>query len=174
MKRKLSSLIFFIIILILSLTACTKENKKKEKITPYNKEAKTSDTEKAPDIEKEEDDWGIKLEAINLSPSGLSLKCSQSNGKPSGDLQTGSYYLIEKHTEGKWQELDYKDKDMEIGWTEEAWIIPKNQTVEWQVNWEWLYGELPSGDYRIGKEIMDFRETGDYDKKIYYAEFTIN
>ena len=40
-------------------------------------------------------------------------------------------------------------------------------------NWEWLYGELPEGNYRIAKEIMDFRETGEYDTAIHYAEFRI-
>lgn len=34
-------------------------------------------------------------------------------------------------------------------------------------------GELSAGRYRIGKEFMDFRKTGDYDKEICYAEFEI-
>ena len=41
------------------------------------------------------------------------------------------------------------------------------------MNWERLYGELPSGSYRIGKEVMDFRATGDYDTNDYYAYFEI-
>ena len=63
--------------------------------------------------------------------------------------------------------------DGEIGWTEEAWIIPMNDICEWDVDWEWLYGAVPSGKYRIGKSIDDFRNTGDYDTKNYYAEFEI-
>jgi len=55
----------------------------------------------------------------------------------------------------------------------EAWIIPMNDSVEWNVDWEWLYGQLSPGTYRIVKEIMNFRGTGDYDKAEYYAEFTI-
>ena len=64
-------------------------------------------------------------------------------------------------------------RDKEVGWTAEAWIIPMNDTVEWEVDWEWLYGSLTEGRYRIGKEIMDFRGTGDYDKEMHYAEFEI-
>ena len=53
-------------------------------------------------------------------------------------------------------------------------MIPENSKVEWQVNWAWLYGQLSPGKYRIGKNIMYFRGTGDYDQKMYYAEFEIN
>jgi hypothetical protein len=45
--------------------------------------------------------------------------------------------------------------------------------VEWSVSWETLYGSLPTGQYRIGKEIMDFRAGGDYDEYNYYAVFTV-
>ena len=48
-----------------------------------------------------------------------------------------------------------------------------NDSREFELNWEWLYGKLPAGTYRIGKEIMDFRETGDYDTEWYYTEFEI-
>ena len=43
-----------------------------------------------------------------------------------------------------------------------------------EVNWEWLYGKLAPGKYRINKEVMDFRETGDFDKKIYSLEFIVS
>ena len=36
-----------------------------------------------------------------------------------------------------------------------------------------LYGELSPGSYRLGKSVMDFRGTGDYDQRDYYAAFVI-
>lgn len=30
-----------------------------------------------------------------------------------------------------------------------------------------------TGKYRIGKEIMDFRASGNYDKAVYFAQFNI-
>ena len=48
-----------------------------------------------------------------------------------------------------------------------------NGACEWEVNWEWLYGIIPAGKYRIGKELMDFRAPGDFDKAIYFVEFSI-
>ena len=62
----------------------------------------------------------------------------------------------------------------DLAWTMEAWAIPQNEKSEWKVNWEFLYGELPPGKYRIAKEVMDFRKTGDFDTSIYFADFMID
>ena len=115
------------------------------------------------------DEWGIELQVTDITTSGLTIQCTQSEGNPTGELQTGSYYVVEKKTEDGWEQLKYIPDN--VGWTEEAWSIPENDTVTWDVDWEWLYGNLSEGDYRIGKEIMDFREAGDFDKKMYYVEF---
>jgi len=119
----------------------------------------------------DENEWGIELQVTDISPKGLTIECTQSGGNPSDELQTGSYYIVEKKTEGGWEAVPYLLDN--VGWTEEAWMIPMKGTVSWNIDWEWLYGELPGGDYRIGKEIMDFRETGDYDTQMYYVEFGI-
>lgn len=116
---------------------------------------------------------GISLEANDVTPTGLTIKCTQSGGEPTGDLQTGSWYIVENWTqENGWKEMPFIVEG-DIAWTQEAWMISKDATTEWQVNWEWLYGELLPGKYRIGKEIMDFRGSGDYDKTIYFSEFEI-
>ena len=118
-----------------------------------------------------EENWGITLTAENVIPTSATIKCTQSGGEPTGELQTGSWYILETWTqENGWHEAPCY---AEVCWTEEAWLIPKDSVTEWEVNWEWLYGTLPEGKYRIGKEITDFRGTGDYDEAIYFAEFEI-
>ena len=158
-----SSVISLMLILTFLLSGCTLKDTDKEPIDVENNQTEVETT----------DTWGIQLSAKNITPKGLTLECKQLDGEPTGDLQTGSYYLIETYNGSDWLPLDYKDKKMEVGWTAEAWIIPMDDTVKWEVDWEWLYGELPDGKYRIGKEIIDFRDTGDYDKKIYYANFEV-
>lgn len=117
--------------------------------------------------------WGVTLTAENITTTGITIKCIQSGGKPTGELQTGSWYILETWTkEYGWKQMPYIIQG-EVAWTEEAWIIPMEDTVEWEVNWEWLYGAIPSGKYRIGKSIMDFRKSGDFDTATYYAEFEI-
>lgn len=118
-------------------------------------------------------DWGITLVAENVTPTGLSIVCHQSGGENVAELDTGSFYTIQKSENSNWKTLEYLPHEFEIGWTAEAWIIQKDGTTTWDVNWEWLYGALPAGKYRIGKEIMNFRETGNYDIEMVYAEFVI-
>ena len=118
-----------------------------------------------------EETWGIELRAENVTPTGATIKCTQSGGEPTGELQTGGWYILETWTQEQgWIEAPCF---AEVGWTQEAWMISMNDTCEWEVNWEWLYGTLSEGKYRIGKDITDFRGTGDYDNAIYYAEFEI-
>ena len=120
-----------------------------------------------------EETWGITLTAENVTQTSATIKCTQSDGEPTGELQTGSWYILENWTqENGWKEMPYVI-DGEIGWTSEAWMIPMNGTCEWEINWEWLYGTIPEGKYRIGKELMDFRGPGDFDKAIYFVEFSI-
>ena len=114
---------------------------------------------------------GVTLTAEDVTPNGLTLVCTQSGGAPTGELQTGSRFWLEVYSEGNW--FPVKDDMEDVFWTMEAWSIPGNKRVEWSVSWETLYGSLPTGQYRIGKEIMDFRAGGDYDEYNYYAEFTV-
>lgn len=41
------------------------------------------------------------------------------------------------------------------------------------LNWEYLYGRLNDGHYRIVKRVMDYRAPGDYDEYDICAEFDI-
>ena len=119
---------------------------------------------------KEEVDWGITLSTQNETSTGLVILCTQEGGNPTGELQTGGWYILETLQDGAWKEAPCF---AEVAWTMEAWVILPDSTVGWDVDWDWLYGELSPGIYRIGKEIMDFRDTGNYDSKMFYAEFAI-
>lgn len=120
-----------------------------------------------------QDHWGVKLTAKNITPSGLTIVCTQQDGEPTGELNTGSYYGLEVLRDGEWVAVELLPMEGELAWTSEAWMIPANEDTEWDVNWSRLYGELPAGSYRISKSIMDFRGTGDFDKETYYAGFDI-
>ena len=119
-------------------------------------------------------DWGVSLEVQNVTERGLTLVCKQTQGFTDGNLQTGSFYVVERLENGVWQEASRLPQENDVVWTGEAWMIPREHTVKWSVDWGWLYGALPSGQYRIGKEIMNFRGAGDFDKSMAYAEFTVS
>jgi len=119
------------------------------------------------------DEWGLKLTAMDISQTGLTLVATNWNDEEGCTLETGSYFLLERYSDGKWEEVEMLIEKDDLAWTEEAWTLEEEGNTEWEVDWNWLYGELPAGSYRIGKEMMYFRGTGDVDKKMYYANFDL-
>lgn len=117
-----------------------------------------------------ENNLGVQLSVANVTPTGLTLICNQSGGEPTGELQTGTAYSLEKDVNGVWQAVEPKEV---MGWNDEALIIEKGGKTEWNIGWSLVYGTLPDGKYRIGKDIRDFRSADDYDISICYAEFEI-
>ena len=114
------------------------------------------------------DEWGLTLSVSSVTPTGATLVFKQSGGNPTGELMTGSHYRLED----KNGELPYIVEG-DVAWTAEAYRIQKDGEIQMQANWEWLYGTLEPGTYRIYKGVMDWREAGDSDSKEYFAEFTI-
>lgn len=120
--------------------------------------------------DKGDDALGIRLSVSNATATGLTLICAQAGGRPTGTLQTGRPYWLEKEANGEWKAIKPLQ---DLIWTSEAFLINMNEKTEWSLNWSHIYGTLPAGTYRIGKKMMDFRGTGDYDEQAYYAEFKI-
>lgn len=117
-------------------------------------------------------DWGLTLTAEKVNAMGATIRYSQSGGNPTGELHTGSFFSLEVF-DGEWKEAQTLTHDHEIAWNSVAYMIPMGAETEMAEDWSYLYGPLQPGWYRIGKEIMDFRGTGDYDKTIFYAYFEI-
>ena len=117
--------------------------------------------------------WGVALSADNVTSKGLTVVCYQTGGENVAQLHTGTYYVLQKLENENWVDMEYLPQEHPVGWTEEAWIIEKESSTFWEVDWEWLYGELPAGEYRIGKVITNFRATGDYDEEMLYADFIV-
>ena len=120
-------------------------------------------------------DWGVTITAENVTPSGAVLRFAQNGGSPTGELNTGSCFTLQRKSGSKWEAVPYADglDENAIGWDDVAWIIPMSGSADFETNWTWLYGELDKGEYRIGKEIMDFRGPGDYDTAMFYADFSV-
>ena len=81
---------------------------------------------RTPSISAYQDPWGVKLTAKNITPSGLTIVCTQQDGEPTGELQTGSYYGLEMLQDGEWVAVELLPMEYELAWTSEAWMIPNN------------------------------------------------
>lgn len=141
----------------------------------YLCKAETSEEEPAKkSVQKvETPDFGITLTVKNVTSKGLTLVCEQSGGESIGELFSGNSYSLSRYVEGNWETIEYLPKDTEVAWTDEAWIIPLEDTVEWEVNWEWLYGELVPGKYRMSKPVMNLAGPGDFNTAMHFVEFDV-
>lgn len=111
---------------------------------------------------------------------GVILQMEKYNSK-SGDveirnetdmnIQYGEWFEIQILMGDAWVKLPYVIEN--AAFNQPAYLAPKDETVIWEVQWEWLYGELPEGTYRIIKDVMDFRGTGDFTKYYLADEFEI-
>ncbi len=117
------------------------------------------------------DKWGLSLFMKAVTKTDATLVFEQFGGAPSGELQTGAWFALEKNVDDEWVRLEPKAED--LLWNALAYRIQTNDVTEIPFTWEFLYGELEPGYYRLSKEVMDFRGAGDFDKDLYYAYFTI-
>lgn len=116
-------------------------------------------------------DWGLTLSVKNVTPTGLTLVCTQKGGNPTGELRCGTDYHLIVLEDGTWKDVPTVIE--EYGWNSLAYIIWAGQDTEFEYSWEWLYGKLPAGTYRLTKGFMDLRGSGDYDTARYWVEFEI-
>lgn len=120
--------------------------------------------------------FGITLSARDVSETGLTLVCTQSDFTPRGKLQCGESYELEVYQNETWQPVSPTMCALpraDIVWHSIAYEIPLNDTVTWKIDWQYIYKTLPPGKYRICKEITDFVAPGDFDSHMFYAEFCI-
>ena len=117
---------------------------------------------------------GLTAEGHDVTSSGMTIRFTVWDpGLSAGDLQFSSEFELEKLEGNTWSPVPVIVEG-DYAFTQEAHIISKDPDfsgTDCQVNWEWLYGKLSPGDYRIRMNVMDFRGTGDYTEYPVYVYF---
>ena len=93
----------------------------------------------------------VSIRILNVSPSGATIIIKDTNDKP---FEYGEWYKIEKESNGKWYEVETIIDD--YGFEDIGYLIEensKNKEITLNVDWKWLYGELPTGQYRLLKQV---------------------
>ena len=80
---------------------------------------------------------------------------------------------MEQKVNGNWEEVPVVVEG-NYGFHDIAYIIKNGDITESELDWEWLYGELEPGEYRIKKSVLDTVESGKNDKYVVYAYFILN
>jgi hypothetical protein len=91
---------------------------------------------------------GAKLEVFNATSTGLSFMFRNSTDN---SYDYGEYYWVWERVGNKWQPLEAIGDAVFI--LPAYPIAPNIQTVPKQVNWEWLFGELPTGEYMFAQTL---------------------
>ncbi len=120
---------------------------------------------------EETNSLGLELTAKDVTPSGMTLVVKQNGGNATGEIQTGEDYSLKVNKNGEWVDVETVIED--YAWNSIAYMIEKDGEREFEIDWEWLYGKLERGKYKLVKSFMDFRGTGDYDSTILGVEFEI-
>lgn len=85
----------------------------------------------------------------------------------------GEDFSLEKKINGKWYQVPIST-DGNYGFNSIGYDLASSDAREWKAHWDSLYGSLEAGEYRIVKEILDFRTSGDFDKYYLTAEFVVD
>ncbi|MBR6771744.1 MAG: hypothetical protein IKM28_11080 [Lachnospiraceae bacterium] len=111
---------------------------------------------------------GVKLHMEKYTSSGGTMEISNFSQK---ELQYGDWFDVQIQTEGKWYSLAYVVEN--IAFNSIAYLLPQEKTKEKVVDWEFMYGVLPTGTYRIVTEVIDYHAPGDFERYYIAAEFHI-
>lgn len=137
-----------------------------------NDESSNEETDLTPttyDIVNDLDGVTMTVKENTVSSVGLTVILENQSDK---ECIYGEDFLLEEEIDGKWYQVPIT-LEGNYGFNDIGYNLPSSEMREWAVEWEWLYGSLSKGKYRIVKKILDFRGTGDYDEHYLAAAFTL-
>ncbi|WP_164670054.1 immunoglobulin-like domain-containing protein [Virgibacillus doumboii] len=110
----------------------------------------------------------VKKETV--SSTGLTVTFKNTSDK---QYTYGDPFLLEKKIKGSWYQVPIALDD-NYGFNDIGYDLAPSDVSEWTVDWDWLYGNLKTGEYRIVKDVLDVKKPGDYDTHHLAAKFTID
>ena len=94
----------------------------------------------------------VTIQISDISPTGATVILTDTNTEP---YVYGEWYKIQRKTEGGWQDVPPVIDN--YGFHEIGYLPNDKGEVTFVINWEWLYGTLPAGTYRMFKQV-NFQE----------------
>lgn len=113
--------------------------------------------------------WEPELE-VERSDSGSAVIVFQQAENPEGCLVlSGNEYSLEVFTPEGWDPLPRSQEH--VNWVEDAFVVTAVPRDD--IDWQWLYGTLPAGHYRICKPVSLLQNDRILARSTVYAEFTL-
>lgn len=110
---------------------------------------------------------GIEFMAESITNKGMVLVVQKLDDSGGEKAVTGTMYDIEQFKDGKWSAIEEKQSPF---WDMIGNLITTERAREFNLKWEYRYGELPKGKYRVVKEISSENRSI---TEQYYIEFEI-
>ena len=101
----------------------------------------------AADAEQPDVVENVTIQIGDVTPSGATVTITDTNETP---YIYGQWYKIQRKTDQGWQDVAPVIKD--YGFEDIGYFPNANGQVKFTIDWQWLYGQLPSGTYRLWKE----------------------
>lgn len=113
----------------------------------------------------------MTIKENTLTRSGATVVINDTNRTRT--YSYGEAYRIDKKENGQWEEL--KPIHDDYGFNEMAYYTDDDGKLEFNYNWEYIYGQLENGEYRLAKSAYLVSNTPvTEDDKLYFSvEFNI-
>ena len=108
----------------------------------------------------------MRVKEGTLTNKGATIIITDYSGK---SHTYGEEYRIDKLEDGTWKPVDVIIKENYF-WNSIGYKIDRNNKLVLEIDWEWLYGSLSNGTYRIVKDAI---EDSTLEKKYFSVEFEI-
>ena len=115
------------------------------------------------------DGMTMTVKKKSAEPTGLTFILENKSDR---ECLYGSDFWVEKKINDAWYRVPPVITN--YGFTAIGYTLSPGKKKSSEVQWEWLFGSLPAGEYRFVKSVLDFRSTGDYDEYHLAAEFELN
>ena len=90
----------------------------------------------------------VTIQISDITPTGATVILTDTNKEPH---VYGEWYKIQRMTDDGWQDVPHV---IDHGAFNAMGYLPdENGEVKFTINWEWLYGTLPAGTYRMLKQV---------------------
>ena len=101
--------------------------------------------------ESENDETAVFMDVSHVTASGLTVRFRQCDERDYDEIFFGEGYTLSRLEGDGWTEVPAVIDDW--AFTAEAILIPALGETELETDWEWLYGRLTPGTYRITKTV---------------------
>lgn len=121
--------------------------------------------------ESENEEIGLLMELHDVTPTGAVVRFIRYDEERTEGMDYGQGFLLVRLENDEWVDVPTVIDD--YGFTEEAYPIPAGGEAEMVTDWQWIYGALEPGTYRIRKTVSDELSSGGYAFYTMEAEFII-